>query len=485
MHYCVILSIFNANPLPVKSQQSDILCVFLLVLLPFAGISQPAIEFVAGSGSAANGSATTDQVITFENNALNPTTGTYSPFSPTTTATFAISNQQYVLPASQNANGADISFGATNSASSTLLTPAPVFPAMNWISAPSNIDFSATPLNIGAGIAVGTNHAVEIFSSTMGLYNANLPTNGRYYMADLTITFNIPLANPVLHIVGIGGTYNALGFTTELQLVTAGVTLTKLTGSAELNVTPTAILNSAASPTATTGAGAASGSIQVNGTSVSTLHFQLYMRGNGKTPTWSNAVNHTGDAWLIGVSAQNTIIELPINMSAFTAEAQDHSVGLEWTAATQQNSSHFTIQRSQDGANWTGIGQVAAAGSSDQSFQYEFVDNNPNSGANFYRLVEIDDNGAVAYSPVREVAFAGSAVSINWYPNPVHDRLTISGEAVIRSATLITLDGRTLQVFNGSTASRSIDMSRYPFGIYFLVIRTMDGDSRVAKIERN
>ncbi len=431
---------------------------------------------------------TTSQVATFQNNAFNPTTGSYSPFSPTTTATFTISNQQYVLPASQNPNGADISFGATNSASSQALTPAPLFPAMNWISAPSNIDFSSTPLNIGAGMAVGTNQAVEIFSSTMGLYNANLPTNGRYYMADLTITFNIPMANPVIQLVGIGGTYNALGFTTELQLVTTGVTLTKLSGSTELNVTPTAILNSASAPTATTGAGAASGSILVNGTSVSSLHFQLYLRGNGKTPTWANALNHTGDAWLIGVSAQNTIIELPVGMSSFTAAAQQHSVGLQWSTATEQSTSYFTIQRSQDGVNWTTIGQVAAAGNSDRPLQYQFSDNGPVSGSNFYRLEEISDNRAPVYTTVRDVDFAGAPIALNWYPNPVHDRLTVtsgSGGSAIQSATLITLDGRTLHVFGKFTSGQSIDMSSYPFGIYFLAIRTADGTTSVAKIERN
>ncbi|HET6256477.1 MAG TPA: T9SS type A sorting domain-containing protein [Puia sp.] len=469
----------------MKPQFIHILCGFLPALLPFAGISQPAIEFVSGSGPAGNGSVITNQVITFEANALNPTTGTYSPFSPTVTATFAISNQQYVLPASQNSNGGDISFGATNNASGALITGAPTFPAMNWISAPANADFSATPLNIGAGIDVGINYAVEIFSSTEGLYNANLPTNGRYYMADLTITFNIPLTNPVLHIVGIGGTYNALGFTTELQLVTTGVTLSKLSGSKELNVTSTAILNSASAPTATTGAGAASGSILVTGSSVTSLHFQIYMRGNGKTPTWSNAIEHTGDAWMIGVSAENTLIELPIGISSFMAKPQQHSVGLQWTTASEQNSDYFTIQRSSDGANWTGIGQVTAAGNSNQTLQYQFIDDNPASGANFYRLRETGDNGALTYSPIRNVDFDGSPIAITWYPNPVHDQLTITSTSTIQSAALTTIDGRILQLFGGLASGQTIDMSRYPFGIYFLAIRTTDGVSRVAKIERN
>jgi hypothetical protein len=63
--------------------------------------------------------------------------------------------------------------------------------------------------------------------------------------------------------------------------------------------------------------------------------------------------------------------------------------------------------------------------------------------------------------------------------------LTITASSAIGSATLMTLDGRTLQVFNGIVSGQSIDMARYPFGIYFLAIRTTDGSSTVAKIERN
>ncbi|HLI93273.1 MAG TPA: T9SS type A sorting domain-containing protein [Puia sp.] len=469
----------------MKPQVTDIFCGLLLILAPFAGNSQPAIEFASGSGPSGNGSVITNQVITFQTNMFNPATGTYSPFSPTTTATFAISNQQYVLPATQNPNGGDISFGATNDPTGKVLGSAPTFPAMDWISAPSNTDFSATAANVGAGIAVNMNYAVEIFTSTMGLFNAHAATNGRYYMGDLTITLNIPITNPVLHVVGLGGTYNALGFTTELQLVTTGITLSELSGSKELNVTPTAILNSASAPTATTGAGAASGSILVTGSSVTSLHFQIYMRGNGKTPTWSNGLEHTGDAWLIGVSAQNTLVELPVGISSFTARPGQRAVSLQWTTASEQNSSYFDIQRSSTGTSWTTIGRVPSAGNSDKPMQYEFVDNGPNSGANFYRLAEEDENQGLVYSPVRNVDFSGLSASINWYPNPVHDRLTITSNAIIRSATLITADGRILREFDEFSSGQSLDLSSYPFGIYFLMIRTADGASQTARIERD
>ncbi len=469
----------------MKPRLAHILCGFLLSLIPYAGFAQPpAMEFASGSGPLGNGSVTTNQVITFQNNALNPVTGTYTPLVPTTTATFSITSQQYVLPATQNPNGADVSFGANINGAGKTPSSALIFPAMNAISAPPAGDFSATQDNIGAGMSMATNNAVELFTSAMGLYNANSPTNGTYYMADLTITFNLPVTDPILHIVGLGGTFGALGMTTQFQLVTAGATLSELSGSPELGVTATTIVNTAAAPTSVTGSGAASGSILVTGT-VTSLLFHIYLRGDGKTATWSNINEHTGDAWMIGISAINIYTALPIGTSAFTAEPREHSVGLQWTTATEQNLKFFVIQRSPDAADWTGIGQVAAAGNNDNSIQYNYVDQQPLTGKNYYRLQEVDDNGGTVYSAVRDVKFAGSGVAINWYPNPVHDRLTITSGSTVQSVRLTTLNGHMLQACDGFASGQSLDLSRYPSGIYFLVIQTTDGEIRIAKIERN
>ena len=479
---------FSANPYPMKPQNTNILCGILLIVLPYAGIAQPpAIEFANGSGPAGNGSSLANQVITFQDNALNPVTGTYTPMGFPVTATFAISNQQYVLPATQNPNGGDISFGASNNTTGKLPLPATLFPAMNYISAASANQFSSTPLNIGTGMSLTTNYAVEMYTSVMGLYNTNAPTNGTYYMANLTITFNIPITNPVIHIVGIGGFSGALGFTTELVLTTPGLTMTELSGSTELAVQMggTQIVNTAAAPTATTGAGAASGSVEVIGSSVTSLTFELYVRGDGKTPVWATANEHVGDAWLIGVSAQNTITELPLDITSFTAQPQGHTVDLQWTTATEQNSKYFNVERSQDGLNWSSIGQVTAAGNSQDLLQYNYVDQKPVTGANYYRLQEVADDGSSIYSPIRNVDFTDAATAISWYPNPTHDRVTLTSNSNLKSITLTSLDGRILQTVEGFASGQSIDLSRYPFGIYFLIIRTTDGQSQTAKIERN
>ena len=348
-------------------------------------------------------------------------------------------------------------------------------------------EFSSTPDNIGTGMSMTDNYAVEVYTSVMGLYNANVPTNGTYYMANLTITFNVPITNPVLQIVGIGGFSGALGFTTDLTLTTPGLTMTELSGSKEFSVAGggTQIMNTSAAPTATTGAGAASGSVMVNGSSVTSLTFQLYVRGDGKTPTWATANEHVGDAWLIGVSAINTLFTLPVGMTGFTAQPRGHTVDLQWTTATEQNSKYFVIERSQDGVNWNSIGQVAAAGNSQESLPYNYVDQTPMTGANYYRLQEVAEDGSSVYSQIRSVELTGTAIAINWYPNPTHDQVTLTSSTTLQSITLISLDGRILQTAQGFTSGQSIDLSRYPFGIYFLIIRTADGQTQTAKIERN
>jgi Secretion system C-terminal sorting domain len=468
----------------MKPLLTHILTRAFLMLLPCAGIAQPAMEFANGSGPATTGSVLTNQAITFKNNALNPTTGTYTTLVPTTTATFSISNQQYTLPASQNPNGSVLSFGANVNGSGKIPTSMSTFSAMNTVSAAPNADFSATQYNVGAGISTSSNYAVELFTSSMGLYNANSPTNGTYYIANLTITFNLPVTDPVIQIVGLGGTFGALGLTSELSLITPGVTMSELSGSSEFSVLMSSILNTSANPAATTGAGAASGSVLITGT-VSSLTFQIFLHGNGKTPTWSNANEHTGDAWMIGVSAINTYTALPVNTTSFTAEAQNRAVALQWTTATETNSKYFDVQRSADGVNWTNIGQLPAAGNSDNTRQYGFTDLEPEQGANYYRFQLVSDNDAQLYSTIKEVNFSSSSLAISWYPNPVRDRLTITSGDAIKSVTLTTLSGQTLQTAGGFTSGQSIDFSRYPFGIYIVIIRTTSGQTRVARIERS
>jgi hypothetical protein len=466
------------------------LTVMLLLLVSMSALQSASaqsdvLEFAAGSGPTSFGSTITSQVITFQENTANPTGWSFSPYSsPTTTATFSLSNQQYTLPASQNANGADVSFGATNNNSTQLITPAKIFPDMAGISAPAAGDFTALdyPGQTGEGISLTQNYAISIFNSVMGLYNANAAVKDSFYMANLTITFNTPVTNPVLHIVGIGGFAGNEGFSSELMLTTTGVTLSELSGSNGLLVTPSQILNSYTTYNATTGSGAASGSVLVTGINITTLTFKVYMKGDGHGTAWSTSSEHAGDEFLVGVSLPVTQLVLPVTLSAFTAQSQGNAALLNWTTATEENSSYFNVQASRDGTSWSTVGEVKATGNSATPENYSFVDNAVASGNNYYRVVEVSLDNSEIYSVVRQLTF-GSSTVLSYYPNPVKNSVTITTSATSpQSVTVISADGRLLQQNNQFVSGGSIDLSSYTAGIYFLAIRNTGGQTEVLKI---
>lgn len=270
------------------------------------GGTLPTLEFTAGAGNPSQeGSVVAPQVITLQSNPTNPLNNVLAPANAPATATFEFINQQFNPSASAMPTRTGMSFGSP-SASGAADAGTQLFPVMNSISGPVANQFtSASFSSPGQGITPGFNRGVAIFTSANALAELSLPSNGRFYFGDLRITFSRAMDFPVLQLVGIGAIAtvgsNSLGMSAELELVTPGIVLTRLSGSSELVVREgTKILNQAAIPGPSTGQGAGSGSILVGAQAVTTLTFRIYMRGDGGLPTWTNDNNGVGDLWLVG-----------------------------------------------------------------------------------------------------------------------------------------------------------------------------------------
>jgi uncharacterized repeat protein (TIGR01451 family) len=290
-------------------QFSAMLLAWLTLSRTDAWAQTPTLEFAPGpSGGAAinptgNGPTTGDQIITFLNNTDNPGANNFVAYAPTTTATFALSGQQYASGLLGLGANRGLMFGGqtggNNSPSATLL-----FPLVNSISGSTNNNYtSANNIGVSTGINTAANSAVALF--TDATYVSNPVANTRYRYADITITFNQPMVNPVIHVTGLGSNNGTQGYyTTELDLLTTGVTLSRLSGSGELVVNATQIQNNASNPTTATNNGAASGSIQVVTPSagITSLQFRVYLRTGNTVTAIATANASTGDGWLLAVS---------------------------------------------------------------------------------------------------------------------------------------------------------------------------------------
>lgn len=114
---------------------------------------------------------------------------------------------------------------------------------------------------------------------------------------------------------------------------------------------------------------------------------------------------------------------LPISLLLFNAYPVLEEVEIVWTTATEINNDYFTIEKSQDGFNFTELMRVTGAGNSNQILNYKQRDVNPFNGTSYYRLKQTDFDGNYSYSEIRVVNFNQTApyAGISVFPNPVDD----------------------------------------------------------------
>ncbi len=487
---------------------------FLLLLATLgttaAHAQTPTLEFAPGAGnSTANGPTAASQVVTFQNNLTNPNSNAMSAYSPAVTTTFALSNQQFTLPASRIAGGAGVAFGAGLSTTSGTAPAFALLPLLNAVGGSGNANYTSAS-GVTGGIDVAANSGAEVFTSVEPL-PATLPANtARYQYADLTLTFSHAVVNPVIHLTGLGGSFTTggvkTGYTTELDLLTKGPTLSRLSGSNELTVNSTQILNNAAAPDGGTGSGAASGSVLVSTSSqgVASLVFRLYLRPSaaGGTLHGDNATTHLGDGWLISVSTrtattattattQTTLAPLPVKLVSFTAQAaaDGRSARLTWATASEANNAYFEVERSFDGATYAPLSRVAGQGEKTTTTTYTFVDQQglgtQPAGLVYYRLRQVDLDGTATYSPVRPVrlgaANATAQVSLSLYPNPAQASTTLDLSALPATAScqVLVLDasGRHLQrLLLGGGQAQPLDLSALTPGLLTVLVTGNQAD---------
>lgn len=127
------------------------------------------------------------------------------------------------------------------------------------------------------------------------------------------------------------------------------------------------------------------------------------------------------------LGAFETGLNVPVELTAFSASVSGELIVLNWTTATELNNYGFEIQKKFVNEFAT-VGFVKGSGSSVEQHQYHFIDKNIVPGFNSYRLRQIDFNGSSSYSNEIRINFNGPYkfnLSQN-YPNPFNPVTLIS-----------------------------------------------------------
>ncbi len=163
-----------------------------------------------------------------------------------------------------------------------------------------------------------------------------------------------------------------------------------------------------------------------------------------------------------------TLSGLPVKLSSWEAIPSNNKVKLQWTSSSEINTSHFIVERSADGVQYTSLATVNAAGNSQSTQQYSTVDNNPLPGKSFYRLKMVDIDEKFEYSPVRVVVISSNPV-IKLAVNPVQSRLELITSTTGRGEwQIINRAGQIVSKGNITSNRTEINVSSITAGSYWV-----------------
>jgi len=162
---------------------------------------------------------------------------------------------------------------------------------------------------------------------------------------------------------------------------------------------------------------------------------------------------------------------VPVTMLAFNAQLIGKKSLLTWKTASEINSSHFIVEKSNNGFQYENIGKVKAAGNSSTTKGYQFVDNTPSKGMNYYRIMQVDLDAQTKYSDVRKIEIKTDAPLFALYNNASN-----GSDIIIKSSSTPSLlgifdaSGKKLKEITVVGNSQHIDLSTLPSGIYNTVL---------------
>ncbi len=192
------------------------------------------------------------------------------------------------------------------------------------------------------------------------------------------------------------------------------------------------------------------------------------------------------------VSSSLVFAPLPIELVSFQANCTENkAIAVTWTTASEHNTSHYVVEKSRDGIEWSVLGQTAAAGNSTQLLNYEMIDSEKANGTTYYRLTQFDNDGKYeVFNPV-SVNCNGTTSNnhISTYPNPSDESFYVSlftetmegnGQLTITDASGRPVYSTSVNIQDGNNVFHIGDLNAAP-GMYYIQVSNGTTTTHIVK----
>ncbi len=167
--------------------------------------------------------------------------------------------------------------------------------------------------------------------------------------------------------------------------------------------------------------------------------------------TWAN--NGTPS-----INASNNVADpcttLPVDLLGFDFTCSANRITLEWQTSAEFNNDYFDIQYTENGYDFESVGRLSGAGNSSNYIEYSYQIPSVIQ-AGYFRLKQVDYNGAFEYSDVIHVNCSGNQPMVQ----VVNGQLLISNVEEVKDCIVYDLSGRVVhnspsyQSFSPETSS--------------------------------
>ncbi len=190
-------------------------------------------------------------------------------------------------------------------------------------------------------------------------------------------------------------------------------------------------------------------------------------------------VSNTKAAALLQMSLfQSELTDESPELKSFSADIQNENVIINWNMNNTNNVLGFELFKSTDGSNWEMIDFVDGEEAVDFTFNY--IDETPNWGINFYRIRLMDKSGDYGFLRTTKVVFeytTGADIG-EFFPNPTTNGMTNlninipdGGEATIYlHDSMGKLVGTYQKTIESGTDTISFDLTDLSYGIFYAKI---------------
>jgi hypothetical protein len=189
------------------------------------------------------------------------------------------------------------------------------------------------------------------------------------------------------------------------------------------------------------------------------------------------------------ISSDLNFAPLPVELMSFSSVCLENDVAIKWTTASENNSMHFVVETSTDALNWEVLSVVPAAQFSTSILNYAITHEGAARNKNYYRLKQVDSDGAVEFFNVIYANCGNVAGEPVVFPNPSYGNFTIdfSGSEMKGDVQLSIMNTEGKEISNrevnleeGVNTYQINNMELQP-GIYYLKIVDTTGRSFIIK----